>query len=134
MNCRAAQRLLSAERDRTLGNPERADLEAHLAECSGCRHARLVVAAAVDSWRSSTAQVIAPDPDRVWQDIRREIRTAAPAEKRRLPAFARWTLPLTAAAALVFGATTAPRWFGHSTPAPSQEIARADFVETPKDS
>ncbi|MEO7415176.1 MAG: zf-HC2 domain-containing protein [Opitutaceae bacterium] len=134
MNCRAAQRLLSAERDSPLGTPERADLEAHLAGCGECRRARVLVAAAVDRWRNSSAAIAVPDAERAWQDIRREIRTTAPGDARDRRTLPRWTLPLTAAAALVIAAIAAPRWFGDSTPSMATHlaVARADFVETPQ--
>lgn len=132
MNCRSAQHLLSAERDGPLGNSEWANLEAHLAGCRECRQARTVVAAAVNRWRSSSAAIVVPDAERAWQDIRREIRTSAPADARGSRVLPRWALPLTAAAALVLAGTTAFRWFGDSTRAPGSlfEVARADFVET----
>ena len=131
MNCRAAQRLLSAERDGPLENSERVKLEAHIGGCRECRQARAVVSAAVSEWRRSSAAIAVPDAERAWQDIRREIRTSAPADTRGSRVLPRWTLPLTAAAAVVAG-TTAFRWFGDSTPplATSLEVARADFVET----
>jgi predicted anti-sigma-YlaC factor YlaD len=135
MNCHAAQRLLSAERDGALASHERADLEGHLAECGDCRQARSAITAAIDRWRTSTARVKVPDAERAWQDIHREIRLSSPEKKRETQwAVPRWTLPMTAAAALIVAAIAAPRWFGGSISAPTQtvaklETARADFVE-----
>jgi anti-sigma factor RsiW len=130
MNCRAAQRLLSAERDGPLGNSERANLEAHLAGCRECRQARSVIAAVVDRWRSSSAAITVPDAERAWQDIRREIRTSAPADARGSRAALRWALPLAAAATLGLAVTMAPRWLENSSEVINLEVARADFVET----
>jgi predicted anti-sigma-YlaC factor YlaD len=136
MTCRTAQRLLSAERDRPLGDSERVDLEAHLAGCGECRQARLVVSEAISHWRNSDAQVVPPDAERAWQDIHRQIRTSTPDRKRGLLALPRWTLPAVAAAALIFAAAVVPRWIDESDPTATTplEIARAEFVETPKDS
>lgn len=93
------------------------------------------MATAIQSLQAASARVSVPDSQRAWEDIRREIRTTAPAgskERRMLP---RWTLPLTAAAALALAATLAPRWLSNAgTPGTNRpEIARADFVETAKD-
>lgn len=135
MNCRAAQRLLSADRDDTLASSERAALEAHVAGCADCRRERAVVAGAVESWRAASKRVAIPDSERAWQDIRREIRTTGPTnspEHRGLP---RWVFPAVVAAALVFAATLAPRWLSDAGPPATNrlEIARADFVETASD-
>jgi predicted anti-sigma-YlaC factor YlaD len=132
MNCHAAQRLLSAERDGALASSERASLDAHVAECGECRQMRTAIAAAVESLRAASAQIAVPDADRAWQDIRRAIRTTAPAGSRERGAFPRWTLPLTVAAALALAATLAPRWLGNPVPTNTArlEVARADFVET----
>lgn len=62
MNCRQAQHLLSRERDALLGPAERVALDAHLAECAGCRRIQSDLAAAAAAWRSADASVATPDP------------------------------------------------------------------------
>lgn len=135
MNCRSVQRLLSAERDGALAAHERADLNAHLSQCADCRQARAVVAGAVESWRKSTAAIAVPDPERAWQDIRREIRTAEPEKSRGTSAFSRWAFPLGTAAALAVAAVVVPNWTDSDATrsAARTQIARADFVEVPTD-
>ena len=135
MNCRTAQRLLSAERDGALASHERADLEGHVAACAECRQARSVAAAAVDHWRTAQARVALPDAERAWQDIHREIRRSTPANAAGSRWLPRWTIPIAAAAALVFAATQAPRWLHDADPSTNArpQIARADFVETAAD-
>lgn len=90
------------------------------------------MAAAIQDWRNVTARVRAPDPERAWQDIRREIRRSAPEKKAALLGLPRWSLPLAAAAGLTVAAVTAPRWFEDAKPTTTVarlEKARADFVE-----
>lgn len=137
MNCRSAQRLLSAERDGALATHEHADLAAHLAQCAGCRQARAVVAGAVESWRKKVAAIEVPDAERAWQDIRREIRTTQPEKSRGAWGFPRWTLPLGAAAALALAAVVSLNR-NSSDLDPVRTIARAQsaqahFVEVPTD-
>jgi len=134
MNCRNAQRLLSAERDGALADSKRIDLEAHVGACAECRQARFALAEAVEHWRGTTGRVLSPDPERAWQDIRREIRrnespSAAQKEKTRL---LRWGVPTGAVAALIFAAALGAHWLGTSIPEASTHlnVARADFVET----
>lgn len=145
MNCRTAQRLLSAERDGALTPAERAGLDAHLAECAECRQARAAIAAAITGWQQATARVEVPDVEVAWQDIRREIRQSQPekseAAARRgwaVPALWRWSVSLGAAAALAAVLALGPSWMEDS-PEPTvavarAETARADFVEVAKDS
>ena len=134
MNCRAAQRLLSAERDGALAARERADLEAHVAGCADCRRVRAVVAGAIESWRTAHAEIAPPDAERAWQDISREIRTGAPvpADTRGFRGLPRWALASGAAAALIVAATFGPRWLDDATATEPRrlEVARADYVET----
>ncbi|HEX2852145.1 MAG TPA: zf-HC2 domain-containing protein [Opitutaceae bacterium] len=137
MNCRAVQRLLSAERDGALASHERADLDAHLAQCAGCRQARAAVAGAVESWKQSSAAIAVPDAERAWQDIRREIRTSQPEKSGSAWGLPRWALPLGAAAALALAAVVSSNR-NSSEPGPTRTIARAqsaraDFVEVPTD-
>lgn len=132
MNCRAAQRLMSAERDGALATGERADLESHLAGCADCRQARAAVAGAINRWRATQAKVAVPDSERAWQDIRREIRRGAPADAPGVRPFPRWALATGAAAAVIVAVAFGPRWSGGPVNAeePRAAIARADFVET----
>jgi predicted anti-sigma-YlaC factor YlaD len=134
MNCRSAQRLLSAERDGALTSGECTALEAHLAECADCRRFRATVADAAEAWRASAARMQAPDADLAWQAVRREIRSGrASVGARSAPWFSRWMLPVGMAAALVAAVIlVAP----HRRPEPamakvasSREMARADFVD-----
>lgn len=74
MNCRAAQRLISAERDGVLSPGERTALEAHVAGCRECSRAREALAAAAAAWTKTDRSVPTPDVERAWQDIRREMR------------------------------------------------------------
>ena len=82
MNCRSAQRLISAERDGAPATSEHTALGAHLAECAECRRFRAVTDEAAEAWRTSTEQVAVPDAELAWQAVRREIRSgnAAPGE------------------------------------------------------
>ncbi|MBE2214738.1 MAG: zf-HC2 domain-containing protein [Opitutaceae bacterium] len=82
MNCRAAQRLISAERDGALSSRERASLEAHVAGCPECTRARASLAAAATAWKSADQHVATPDVERAWMDIRREIRRGRDYETR----------------------------------------------------
>jgi predicted anti-sigma-YlaC factor YlaD len=132
MKCRAAQRLLFAERDGSLAPSERTGLEAHLAGCSDCRQARTAFATAIQDWHEATARVTTPDAERAWQDIRREIRQTKPEKKTSVWGLPRWTFPLTAAAALAVAVVTAPRWLDEVKPTTSiarLDTARADFVD-----
>lgn len=137
MNCHAAHRLLSAERDGTLATRERADLDSHLAECGDCRRARANIGAAIDGWRTSTAAIATPDVERAWHDIRREIRGAGSEKGHPAWGISRWAVPLAAAAAIAIGAVTVPRFLTNPDTTASTatvaklEKARADFVEVP---
>ena len=129
MNCRSVQRLLSAERDGASAPSGRAALASHLAECADCRRFQTVIAEAPEAWRSSTASVMVPDGERAWQAVRREIRSGGVTTgATSTPWFARWALPVGAAAALaVVAVVLAPRW--RSVPVTAPVVARADFVE-----
>lgn len=137
MNCRSAQRLLSAERDGALAPTERAALDAHLEACADCRRFRAAVAGAAEAWRTSVASVPVPDIERAWQAIRRELRSGgvpAGGEARPTPWFSRWVLPIGAAAAVaVVAIVVAPRWGQAPVPEATapREMARAEFVEVP---
>lgn len=82
MDCRAAQHLISAERDRTLPAGERASLEAHVAVCPTCRQAREVLAASAAAWQRADRAAAIPPVETAWHDIRRAIRNSAPAGRR----------------------------------------------------
>jgi predicted anti-sigma-YlaC factor YlaD len=138
MNCHAAQRLLSAERDRALDNAERVSLEAHVAGCATCRSNRTRLAAAVENWKRAHAQTAAPDPERAWQDVHREIRRSRAEPVRAWLGLGRWAAPLGAAAAFAVIAASAPFWFtGKSETKILARLdvaeARADFVEVSGD-
>lgn len=77
MDCRSAQRLISAERDGALSQGERASLQAHVETCNACARARADLAAAADAWRTANSAVAVPDAERAWQNVRREIRRRA---------------------------------------------------------
>lgn len=105
MNCRAAQRLISAERDGALPPGERAALETHVTGCPECSRAREALAAAATAWSATDRSVPTPDVERAWQDIRREIRSGAGrSEQRARPVWwmrMLWAgVPAVAAAAL----------------------------------
>jgi predicted anti-sigma-YlaC factor YlaD len=134
MNCDAAQRLLSAERDGALAPRERAVLDEHLAQCAGCRQARAAVGGAIEHWKASVANVPMPDTERAWQDVRRAQRQSRP-DATHAQRWLRWTLPMGAAAALAIAVfvSRAP------TPASPQRVtqlaaASAEYVEVPKNS
>lgn len=105
MKCRAAQGLISAERDGSLSADERTALEAHVAGCSECSRAREALTAAAAAWRTTDRAVSAPDVERAWQDIRREIRAGRPRETR--PAGAWWMRALWAGVPAVGAAAVA---------------------------
>ena len=129
MNCRAAQRLLSSERDGAPATPGCADLAAHVAGCAECRQFQAVLAEAGEKLRDAAARVTVPDEERAWQDIHREIRAARPARASRWQPV-RWVLPLGAAAALA----AILAWVPSEDDLTPQTVARAEFVEVPNDS
>lgn len=133
MNCRSAQRLLSAERDGAPATSERAALGSHLAECAECRRFKAMVTEAADTWRASTAQVPVPDVELAWQAVRREIRSSGPAEGRSAPWLSRWALPIGAAAVLAAVAVVVgPRLQqGTAATGATPTVAMAKSDETP---
>lgn len=126
MNCRAAQRLLSAERDGALPSGERAGLAEHVAGCAECRQFQALLAVSQGELSAAAARVVVPDEERAWQDIRRELRADRPAATRLWWSLGRWALPLGAAAALAAVAVVGPSWTDDEGP---QAVARAEFVE-----
>src|ERR1019366_4158557 len=135
MNCRSAQRLLSAERDDALATSERTDLEAHLVACGSCRQFRAKIGDAADAWRASKTQIRVPDAELTWQGIRREFGAGDSRTVRSAPNAFRWLLPLGAGVALaVVILMVAPQWRQGSAVTPQvreREVARVDFVEVP---
>lgn len=121
MNCRDAQHQLTAERDGTLDNHQRAELEQHVAQCATCRSERAHVSAAIDAWRLRTQAARVPDSTREWEALRRTIRAdGATGAKRSRPLFSWVALPLGAAAALML-----TLWMNPSAPSPSTPAAVA---------
>ncbi len=129
MNCHSAQRLLSAERDGALPPGERAGLAAHVAGCAECRRFEVRLAEVAAGLKTAAAQVVVPDEERAWHDIRRELR-ATPSVARAWWNLGRWALPLGAAAALAAVAVIGPSWTDEDG---SQLVARAEFVEVSGD-
>lgn len=130
MNCRAAQRLLSAERDGALPPGERVALTEHVAGCAECRQFQALLEASQGELSAAAARVVVPDEERAWQDIRRELRADRPAAMRPWWSLGRWALPLGAAAALAAVAVVGPSWTDDDGP---QAVARAEFVEVSGD-
>jgi hypothetical protein len=102
MNCRDAERQIFAERDGALDSNQRATLAEHVAHCGGCRRTRDQLAAAIESWRTTTQAVVAPDPGREWEALRRQLRGGVaaverPSRRKVIPWLA---LPIGAAAAI----------------------------------
>jgi len=130
MNCRAAQRLISAERDGALSPGERTVLEAHVAGCAACSQARQALAAAAAAWTRADQAVKTPDVERAWQDIRRARRADSGREAR--PAVAWWSRALWAGVPAVGAAAVALMVFsGGPKPAHPESTAAswAQFVE-----
>ena len=133
MNCRAAQRLLSADRDGALAPPERAGLDEHVLACAECRQFQVMLSAAAADLKAAAAQVKVPDEERAWQDIHRAIRAGRPTATRSWWAPVRWALPIGAAAALAAVVAFVPIG-GDDEAAPAAAVARAEFVEVPNNS
>jgi hypothetical protein len=134
MDCRSAQRLLSADQDGAPATREHAALDVHLAECAKCQRFRASVADAAEAWRTSTLRVQAPDAELAWQAVRRKIRSGeAAAGTRSAPWFSRWVWPLGAAAALAaLAVVVGPRWRQELAPTgAARAVAQAGFVEVP---
>lgn len=131
MNCRSAQRLVSAERDGVLTARERTDLAVHVAGCAECRRFQATLSEAGEQLRAAAARVAVPDEERAWHDIRREIHAVDTVAPRSWWALGRWALPLGAAAALAVVALVSPPWDSEQARA---AVARAEFVEVPSDS
>ena len=140
MNCREAQSRIFAERDGALDNPQRAALEEHVAQCSGCQRIRDGLTTVFTTWRNDVNRAAAPDAEREWHAVRRRIRGGdevggAPASRPRRNLFAWLALPLGAAAAVAVAlfvlfqpATTVPE-----SAKPVARIAHANSVEVPGD-
>jgi len=134
MNCRDAQRQLSAARDGAPATPGGAELAAHVAGCKACGTFSISLADTSEGLRRAAARVTVPDEERAWQDIRREIR-AAPAKRSAWRQTVRWALPLGATAALAAVIALVPRG-GEDVALPAAAapaVARAEFVEVAGD-
>ena len=130
MNCRSAQKWLSATQDGALADFERAGLAAHAAECSECRQFQSLLGEAQQHLQALATQVALPDEERAWRDIRSEIRATRPVALRAWWNLGRWALPVGAAAALAAVVVIGPSWMDGDGP---QTVARAEFVEVPAD-
>lgn len=130
MNCRTAQRLISAERDGVLSLSERTSLEAHVAGCAACSRAREALATAAAAWIGADRTVKTPDVERAWQDIRREMRASQ--ERKTRPALSWWARALWAGVPAVGAAAVALMVFnGRPGPVDPEAAAAtwAEFVE-----
>jgi predicted anti-sigma-YlaC factor YlaD len=105
MDCRAAQRLISAARDRALDDAEQAGLGKHLERCAGCRRMRDNLAEAAVAWRETVAANPVPDARLEWQRIQRQLAPGSSMSGRRRPALW-WGVSLAAAAGLVLALWT----------------------------
>ena len=144
MNCHEAQNHLFAASDGALETNERAALDAHIAQCAGCRRVRDDLVAAVSTWREESARAPLPNVDREWHAVRRRIRggvdagTAATFERprRRLLLLPWLAVPVMAAAAVAITLYTASGPDSDDSavkpeaPRPTQ-VARADSVDVP---
>jgi hypothetical protein len=130
MNCRDAERQIFAERDGLLDLPQQAAVAEHVAHCAACRRTRNNLAAAIESWRVATQAVAAPDADREWEAVRRQMRggvgsngQVSAARQRRVLSWV--ALPLGAAAAVALAFFMRPA----SSSSIAANVARADSVE-----
>src|SRR5215207_143418 len=136
MNCREAQSHLFTERDGAPDNSQRAALDAHLAQCDGCRKVRADLTAALTVWRTEVRQVTVPDAEREWHAVRRRIRGGAEAgtvreSRPRRNLFTLLAIPVGAAAAIALALFVSPKV---SNPLPAENhdgsnIARAHATE-----
>ena len=131
MNCRAAQPLISAERDGALGGDSRGTLEEHLAGCATCRQLRVTLTESAAAWRTTTARVPVPDERLEWQRIRRRLNgEPARSSYRAWGAVTGWRgLSFGAAAVLALGLFFSPRWPDSALPSAKAQVARSEFVE-----
>jgi len=127
MQCRAAQRLISAERDGALSSGERTALEAHVAGCPACSRAREALATAAVAWREADQAVPAPDAELAWQDIRRRLRTDGGREGGRSPAW--WTRLLWAGVPAAAAAALALTVFTSRPPAVDEPMTAASWAQ-----
>jgi predicted anti-sigma-YlaC factor YlaD len=118
MNCTAAQRLISAERDGPLGGAGQAGLAEHLAGCPACRRFQGSLADAAVAWRATTATAPAPDAALEWQRLQRRLAPAGRPASRRQPRLW-WGLSLAATAALAVAL-----WIPRAAP-----VAESGWVE-----
>ena len=128
MKCRAAQRLISAERDERLPASERAALEAHVAGCAPCRADRESLAAAAAAWATHDRAVAPPDVEQAWRDIRRGMRQAGPDSR---PVHRPWWMRTlwTAVPALGAAAVALVVWIRGPKPVTDPEAAMASWAQ-----
>ena len=138
MNCREAQPQIFAERDGTLNDVQRAELNGHLAQCDSCRRVRDDLSAALVTWRIEATQVSVPDAEREWHAVRRQIRGGVQAGatgnvRSRRNLFTWIAVPLGAAAALAVALFVSPQ-VTSTRPvdaSPRVQAARANSVDAP---
>lgn len=128
MNCRNAENLLHAERDRVLTPEEAADLERHLGACAACQRTRVLLAESAQAWKERSSAAAAPDSLVEWQAVRRRLRSG-----ERVRHFRDWRRPAwvcgglaAAGAALAFALLPVIRDRGDPR---RQIMPRAEFVE-----
>jgi hypothetical protein len=131
MTCRDAELQIFAEGEVAMDENLRPLLASHISNCVECRHKRDNLSRAIGTWRSRTRAVVAPDADRAWNDLRRELRRdrTTAARPSRLAAWI--ATPLAAAAALALMMLSEPGSRVSSGSSPSHQVARADYVEVP---
>lgn len=108
MNCREAEQQLFASPEGAGDGSQRAALATHLATCAACRQLSATLTAALGSLRDDARRVAVPDADRAWYDVRRAIRGAETAPRRR--SWVGWIgIPAAAAVALAAALYLAPQ-------------------------
>lgn len=114
MDCRAAQRLISAARDRALDDSDQAALGAHLAACAECRRLSDTLTAAATAWRTNVTEARVPDARLEWQRIQRRLSPGPQLAPARRPALW-WGLSFAAAAGLALALWTPRAASGNET-------------------
>ncbi|MCF3649848.1 hypothetical protein [Synoicihabitans lomoniglobus] len=125
MNCRTAQDQLLAARDAPAGIAGDPALLAHVAACAECRAVQTSYAAAVDTWRATTARVTVPDAQTEWHAVRRRLRQtqSAPSGTISWSRFLRFAVPFTAVAAVALVV-----WQGQPLPNSNVPLSTAPVV------
>ena len=114
MKCHDVERLGFDAQERNLGDVQRADLAEHLLACDACRQSSERIRAALDAWRSTTANTPLPDVSREWQAVRRRrlstTDTDAIASRPQRSPFLAWlAIPVAAAAAIAIAMFIIPQ-------------------------